>query len=265
MQGQERQQQIENASEALAARLETIRARSSRILQPLPTNIVAKGILDSLYAEKGKKESSKVLFSSETIQDMRPLQLLIAMNLLLSTDSGARSRLQAALGTRPLGTPERPAPTLLTTLREAVQTINRGEPNISIPFATAAIPITNSQLVTILQEARTGNLQREVSAALKRYPGPADESGSAALAAVPLPGSPMAEALEPPRIRVPAGTTDPTPSRSHAFDTASDYRNIAAIKDNLRTLGARSTFRTREEGIRLLNLERRKDGLPPLK
>jgi SOS response regulatory protein OraA/RecX len=281
LQGQERQQQIEGASEALAARLETIRSRGSRILQPLPTNIVAKDILDRLYSQKGKKPSAEVIFTSETIQDMRPLQLLIAMNLLLSTNSAARARMAAAIGSTFLGTTERPAPGVVNSLKQVVQEMNGGEANIKIPFATSLAPISNSEIVTVLQDARASSaVQREAAAAVKNYDGEPSAfvrassapfgTGRQAIAAAPIPGSPMGEPSEPARpflFRRP-GMEPAAPAagpRVFVFDTASDYRNIASIKDNLRTLGARTTFTKRDEGIRLLNAERKKDGLPPLK
>jgi len=276
LQGQERQQQVEGAAEALAARLETIRSRGSRILKPLPPVIIAKDVLDKLYAEKGKKAGAGVLFSSETIQDMNPLQLLNSMNLLLSTDSRARSAMMSAIKATFLGTTERPAPGVLNSLKKVVQEMNRGEPNISIPFASSSTPITSSQIVTILQDARGDSaIQRIAAAALK---GPASEEnsdspfGSArqAIEAVPVPGAParpvpiprastgsQSGRVEPPRGRSlpPSSSTDPT---------TLGFLTNKKITDELKRYGLPSTVtkQNRSAAIRRLNEARAERGIP---
>ena len=258
MEGQDREQQIDAASETLASRLESIRSRSTRILQPLPTNVIAKDLLDRIYAQKGKRAGASVLVSSETIQDLPPLQLLLALNMALTTDRSAYARLTAALRGRQLGTPERPSPTILDTLRQITIMTNMGEANISIPFVGTRVPITNSELVTILQDIRTSPaLRSETQAAVKR----SEEAP---------PPPPMISPLvpRPPSLSIAAPGEEPsspsTGARQHLYSTSAQYKNIAAIKDQLRMLGNRTPFRLREEGIRLLNAERRKDGLPPL-
>ena len=159
MQGQERQNQIELASEGLASRLESIRNRATRVYEPLPDVLVAKDVLDRLYKEKNKKPYQKALFSSETIQDMRALQLLIALNLRLSSDKQSVRTLLTELNSRSFGTVDRPNPNILEDLKTIVQKMNKNEGNISIPFASSAISISNPQLVTILQDMRTAGIR----------------------------------------------------------------------------------------------------------
>ena len=194
MQGQERQNQIELASEGLAARLESIRNRATRVYEPLPDVLVAKDVLDRLYREKNKKPYQKALFSSETIQDMRALQLLIALNLRLSSDKQSVRTLLAELNSRSFGTVDRPNPNILEDLKTIVQKMNKNEGNISIPFASSAISISNPQLVTILQDMRTAginlvaeNARKAMTQTLKQ---PDDMSDSQ-----DMPGSPVSPAL----------------------------------------------------------------------
>jgi len=288
LQGQERQQQIESASETLAARLETIRSRSSRILQPLPPVIVAKDILDRVYAEKGKKPSNTVLFSSETIQDMRPLQLLIALNMALAMDRTAYARLTSALSTRTLGTPERPAPTIMNTLKEVVQIVNKGEPNISIPFVSTNVPITNAQLAGLLQDIRTsGSLRSEAAVANARYtessqrqpaapaavPGlGAGMSAAEAIAEVPVPGAPGAAAAPRPFAIRRRPVQVQTEGSARGRPRAGSYEEgqtaaitKAQIKSELARLGVPSKFKTRPQGLQMLNIQREMSGLPTLK
>lgn len=289
LQGQERQQQIESASEALAARLETIRSRSTRILQPLPPVIVAKDLLNRVYAEKGKKPSNPVLFSSETIQDMRPLQLLIAMNMALSMDKTAYGRLNAALASRTLGTPERPAPTIMNTLKEVVQIVNRGEPNISIPFVSTNIPITNAQLAGLLQDIRTSSsLRSEAAVASAKYSESSQKqpvaqvpelggqmTGAEAIAEAPIPGAPGEAAPGPRRfvikpkkpdmgIQTEGGARGRPPAGTYV-EGQSAAITVKQIKEELARLGAPNKFKGRVKGLEMLNIQRAVAGLPALK
>lgn len=251
--GQDKQQKLDATSEALAARLESIRSRSTRILLPLPTNVIAKDLLDRIYANKGKRVADTVLFSSETIQDMRPLQLLIALNMAISLDRGAYSRITRALAGRNLGTPERPSPTVMNTLKEVAQIANNGEPNISIPFVSTNVPISNSQLVSILQDIRTsGSIRSEAAAAVKKYDAEGGEPAiSVASAAVPVPGS------------------GPTRGRS---------RRVRSLEDTRQSMANRRMGATREgavdpgfarmisqaDAISRLNTIRQQRSLPPI-
>lgn len=170
LRGQERQMQVENASEALAARLETIRSRANRVLLPLPSNVIAKDVLDELYKNKGSKPGKRVLFSSETIQDMRTLQLLIALNLTLSINRSSVSTLLQQLNGISLGTVQNPSPKIIEDLKNIVIIMNKNDHNISIPYASSLMSIPNTKLVTILQDIRTSSaLQREADAAYKQY------------------------------------------------------------------------------------------------
>lgn len=251
--GQDKQQKLDATSEALAARLESIRSRSTRILLPLPTNVIAKDLLDRIYANKGKRVADTVLFSSETIQDMRPLQLLIALNMAISLDRGAYSRITRALAGRNLGTPERPSPTVMNTLKEVAQIANNGEPNISIPFVSTNVPISNSQLVSILQDIRTsGSIRSEAAAAVKKYDAEGGEPAiSVASAAVPVPGS------------------GPTRGRSRPVRSLEDIRQSMA---NRRMGAARegavdpgfARMIAQADAISRLNTIRQQRSLPPI-
>jgi hypothetical protein len=173
LKGQERQLQIENAQEGLAARLESIRARANRLLNPLPAIVLADDVLKELYRVKGdKKPGNRVLFSSETIQDLRPLQLLVALNLLtVSIPSGGR-RLHQLLADVDLGTEGVPSPLLHEELKKLVIAMNGGELNVEIPFVSYARQPNNKKLYDILYDKKTRLspvILKEIEAAHKQY------------------------------------------------------------------------------------------------
>jgi hypothetical protein len=173
LRGQERQLQIENASEALASRLETIRSRANRILLPLPRNTVGKQILDDIYKEKGeKKPGNKVLSASETIEDMKNLQLLITLNLLTVALPNGYNKLNNILKQYTWGSEDRPSDTLIDDLKKVIIEMNGGELNVRIPYASVLKPVSNKQLFNILQNIKTNvssALEKEITAAHKEY------------------------------------------------------------------------------------------------
>jgi len=153
LQGQERQQRVEQAAESLAARLETIRARGSRLLLPLPANIVGSRVLDELYRSKGKKKGAKVIYTLESIEELRGPQLLIALNLLTVLNGVKAS--QSILGQYTFGSESNPSPNLLDDLRAAVLQMNKGEPNIKIPYAATVFTLPRNELVNVLDDFKT--------------------------------------------------------------------------------------------------------------
>jgi len=170
MRGQERQQQIELASEGLASRLETIRARVNRIMLPLPENVIAKDLLDAVYTSKGKKKNNRAMTTLETIQDLRPLQLLIALNI--ATLTNRPNELQKIVSEYSFGTPANPSSDLITNLKDIVTRLNGNEPNIRIPFVSVVGSVSNSKLVDILQSIKnnnTGTLAKEIKKASDDY------------------------------------------------------------------------------------------------
>jgi hypothetical protein len=169
LKGQERQNQIEQYADGLAARLDSIRARQNRILKPLPPNVFAKEILDQLYQEKTKKPGAETLFSLETITDMDSLHLLITLNLLTLSQIGGYERLQKVLTPLNFGTPEAPSPTLMVDLRNAMVKLNREEFNVEIPFAATRKTITPKKMVEVLNQAKNDSSLKAI----------ADRSGTA--------------------------------------------------------------------------------------
>jgi hypothetical protein len=205
LKGQERQSQIEMASEALAARLETIRARGNKILSPLPENIVFKGILDRLYEIKKKRAGDRVLTSLETIQDMSSLlPILITINLL--ADKGgekAVARLQRAVNSQNLGTRTAVPDDLGNKLKIIALRMNGDEQNIYIPYASATTGIPQKDVINILydsfEEIKSGRLldasrSRNVRSSRRNRRG-AELAGELAglpegAAEAPIPGAP---------------------------------------------------------------------------
>ncbi len=161
MKGQERQNQVELASEGLASRLETLRARGRRIMKPLPENIIGKKELDELYNKKDKVKSNPVLYSLEHIQDMNNIQLLIALNLatVVRGQAGPGELKQLLLEAGVLGTGDVPATDLTSKLKEVVVAMNGNEPNIEIPFRSDTTPLSNKTLLNILTDIKTSNVE----------------------------------------------------------------------------------------------------------
>jgi uncharacterized protein YjiS (DUF1127 family) len=165
MRGQERQQQVEMASEALASRLDTLRQRAVRMKLPLPAPIVAKEILDLLYKSKGKSAGNRVIYSPETIQDMNPIQLLLAINWSVQHEANGFNNLKRELGKYTWGTEAEPSKNLVNDLKKVAYALNKGNYDIRIPFPSSTVPFTSAKLVSILNDIKTTNspeLRREI-------------------------------------------------------------------------------------------------------
>jgi hypothetical protein len=156
LRGQERQQQIEIASEALASRLEALRQRQVRIKLPLPTAVVGKDILDSLYMSKGKKSGDKVLYSPETIQEINPLQVLLAINWSVQNNPNGFKNLTDEVKKYTWGTSTKPSENWLKDLRSVAYALNKNEQNIRIPFASASLSVPTSKYIELLNNIKTG-------------------------------------------------------------------------------------------------------------
>jgi len=209
MEAQEREQQMDMASEALAARLDTLRQRATRMKLPLPKPVVAKEILTVLYGAKGKSEGDRVLFSPETIQDMNPLQLLLAINWSVQNEANGFNRLKSEVAKYTWGTAEKQSPTLLHDLKKVAYVLNKSNQDIRIPFSTSLVPFKLSSLVNTLNDIKAGSspelrkeieqgrmaLQRELTSeevpmasgkSLVPTPAPAPTAVEAAKAALPV-------------------------------------------------------------------------------
>jgi hypothetical protein len=220
MKGQERQNQVESSAEALAARLESIRNRSNKIYRPLPPNVVGKDILDQLYKDKGKRKGQNALYSLETIEELRPLQLLIALNLLAIR--GGMSRAHAELGKFSWGTTERPSDTLYIDLKKALIDLNGGELNISLPFVSANKAVQRGKFVTIIDELKTRELRKELQQAKKEL-----EEFEAAWAEI------YREVLRPEPRPAPAPVPEPVaeeaPARGDNYDSLTNKQLRALL------------------------------------
>ena len=174
LKGQERQNQVELVAEGLESRLESLRARGRRIKKPLPSVVISKFILNKLYENKGAKPGKEVLFSLETIQEMSSLQLLIALNIASIASRRGYEELKSKLSEFTIPTSQAILPAegtnLIANLKELVQYMNKEEPNIEIPFASATMRVDNKQIADILIEIRTNSsLKVELQKAHKQY------------------------------------------------------------------------------------------------
>lgn len=215
MRGQERQQQVEMASEALASRLDALRQRQTRMKLPLPKTAVGKDILDALYRSKAKTAGNKVLYSPETIQDMSPLQLLVSINFNAQSFPNGFQKLSKEVKKYIWGSAERPSDNWVSDLRKVAYSMNRDEQDARIPFASSALSVPVGRYIDLLNDIKTDgipelrrdiesgrvDLLREINAdeipltegtpvALARRAA-APALAVTELAAAPVPGSPL--------------------------------------------------------------------------
>jgi hypothetical protein len=168
--GQEREMQIDNATEALAARLEVLRQRGTRIKLPLPKPILVSELLGAIYKQKTKKAGDKVIYTPESINDMNVTQLLLALNFFIQLTPTGIIKLRTEVKKYDWGTEIKPSANLLRDLRKVAYSMNKDDMNTQIPFANTSMRPSNSSLVKYLnnikgtdaeldKEARAGSLQ----------------------------------------------------------------------------------------------------------
>jgi len=174
MKAQDRQNQVELVAEGLESRLESLRARGKRIKKPLPPIVIANKILKELYNNKSKKPGNEVLYSLETIQEMSHLQLLIALNTASVISTRGHSELITKLNEFQIPTTQEISQVesvkLMKNLKELVQFMNKGEPNIEIPFASASMKVSSKDIADILIAIKTTTgLKTEMQKAHKQF------------------------------------------------------------------------------------------------
>lgn len=160
MKGQERQAQIEMAAESLASRLEALRQRGNKIKLKLLPTVFAKQTLDFLYKIKQKEVGDKVLFSAESIQDMNPLQVLLAINNSIQENPNGQKVAKTEFAKYNFGNAGKPSDTLLTDLKKVAYALNKNEFIIRIPLASAMVPLENikpSYIITAIEDFKTNN------------------------------------------------------------------------------------------------------------
>jgi len=163
--GQERQQQVEMASEALASRLDALRQRQNRIKLPLPKPAVGKDIIDMLYRSKTKVAGNRVLYSPETIHDLNPLQLLVSINFNVQQFENGFQKLTNEVKKYTWGSSERPSDTWLLDLKKVALAMNRREQDVRIPFASASLSVPTSKYIDLLNDIKQGaipELRRDI-------------------------------------------------------------------------------------------------------
>jgi hypothetical protein len=161
LKGQERQQQIEIASEALASRLDALRQRQFRIKRPLALPVVGKEILEKLYSQKTKSTNNKVIYTPETIQDLGLLQLLISINLnTVRKGQAGVGKLSREVKKYTWKVGEEVSPRLLSDLRKVAYAMNDSEQEIRIPFVSAANPpgVTASSYAELFQNLKNDSI-----------------------------------------------------------------------------------------------------------
>jgi hypothetical protein len=136
LRGQERQAMIENASEALASRLENLRQRGFRLKLGLPNVVLFKDTLDPLYNIKNKKPTVPVIYTPETIEDLGPLQTLIALNLLVQAKPKGFETLKRLVEAENFGSPDAPSKDLFKKLKDITLSMNSDTQDLRIPFAS---------------------------------------------------------------------------------------------------------------------------------
>jgi len=173
LKGQERQNQIEIASEALASRLDAIRQRQFRIKSPLLETAVGEEILDKLYKQKTKRPGNKVLFSPETIQELLPLQLLLSINNSAQIRTRGYERLVSEAKKYTWTTASGISTNLLRDLRKVAYAMNDSEQTVRIPFASASLsdvtPTMYAQLFQNIKNEGIPGLRGAIDRGRKKY------------------------------------------------------------------------------------------------
>ena len=196
LKGQERQNQIEIASEALASRLDAIRQRQTRIKSPLLETAVGEEILDKLYKQKAKRPGNKVLFSPETIQELLPLQLLLSINNSAQIRTRGYERLVNESKKYTWTTASGISTNLLRDLRKVAYAMNDSEQTVRIPFASATLPdVTPTMYAQLFQNIKNEGipgLRGAIDRGRKRYIVLTTEDGGPIEADVVLDAGPVA-------------------------------------------------------------------------
>lgn len=176
LKGQERQQQVEIAAEALASRLDAIRQRGMRIKESLPVPAIGKAILEELYKQKTKSVGNKVINSPETIKDLSALQLLITINMnTVKRGNDGLKKLSDEVKKYNWKVGELPSPTLVADLRKVAYAMNNNEQGVRIPFASATLPVDKASpamYAEIFQNIKNGviaSLRTDVERGRMRY------------------------------------------------------------------------------------------------
>jgi len=159
--GQERQLQIEMASEALASRLDNLRQRSLKIKKALPDPIVGEDKMKALYSMNRKAAGNKVFYTPETIQELNPLQLLIALNVALVAKPSFETipLAESAIRAQTWGSGKEPDPNWLSKFREVVYLLNNSEQSIRIPYASSTVSdLKTEYIIDLMNSIKNGSM-----------------------------------------------------------------------------------------------------------
>jgi hypothetical protein len=125
LQGQERLNEIEGESEALASRLESLRLRQNKIKLPLAEPIFVKELVKRSYNRRKKVTGETVLTVPENIQDMSPSQLILSINYNLSSRPNGLARLKKELANHQFGSGMKPSDTWIQSLKQVAYKMNQ--------------------------------------------------------------------------------------------------------------------------------------------
>jgi hypothetical protein len=169
LKAQEREAEIETRSNAVAARLENLRQRATRIKLPLPNIVIFSDTLKEVYGTK--KTGNLVLYSPETIEDLKPLQILIALNLLVQSTSNGFDKIKRLMDLEDFGNPDRPSRDLFVKLRTIALQLNLDSQEIRIPFASALTFVDTKKVVDEIDRIKSGApaLKNEVEKGRRLY------------------------------------------------------------------------------------------------
>lgn len=177
----EREAQLENVRDSIAARLDSLRAKSKRILMPLPKPVIGDIFIERVYERKGKASGNLARFAREDLNTASAFGLLIAINvsLLSASDDSKIRQFRGSLSTKPItefgGKPNKEIRNILKNL--AIE-LNDGLPDQLIPFAGEVVPITNEQIQVILENFKnlTGRELAGIDSDRRRYLTQLDEA-----------------------------------------------------------------------------------------
>lgn len=173
VQSQEREVQIENARDSVAARLEALRQRGNRIMIPLPTVVFGRDIIEPVYRRKNKASGKPARFTLESIQDAPAFVHVVSINqsLVTAPNDDKRRQLVGYLQAQQLERRDgRPVPHIRDILKNAAILLHTEE-NQYLPFAGDSIPLNDEQIVRALDAYKSlePGMARAVEAARRGY------------------------------------------------------------------------------------------------
>lgn len=244
LRGQERQNEIEGESEALASRLESLRLRQTKIKLPLAEPVFAKEVVKRVYTRRNKKTSDTVLTVPENIQDMSPSQLILSINYNLASRPNGLARLKKELANHQFGSGLKPSDTWIQSLKQVAYRMNQDNFISDIPTFPVE-PFSVQYLIDSINEIKndsSNQLKLDVDKAridLQKALGGMSEESKPTKAPTPAPPAPVpappapapeAPAEKPKKFKVKKPVPPPAPAPEENYESMTKPELQAILK-----------------------------------